>query len=339
MLIASTYASAASIASALSQCGGVHVDRISAVINATSFTYPYSGAADALVKPSTRQLLADVFSHFAFSCSSASRCCVHPESQSSEARAPKQPFKYSTNKHLALTFTIPRPQVASQCAGGFASSIVLVNTEQCEPEQLASLLHQMRHLCPTSRVVRTVAGRVTSRDDIVTLFLPREEEEGGPGGVLGFYSPAMVEARARICPGWDLPNSKQHIEDVWSERRGAITYLSFPIPSSSGITFIRAPLVMSIRSLFKTPNAALDTFVAASSAPGGAMDVLHLTACLPVAKTGQTSPEMCVIKAKRGCVTVTAVNQSEGVASSISVTGRNSEFQRLTTSIPNLNHA
>ena len=256
---------------------------------------------------------------------------MHPESQSSEADAPKQPFKCSTNKHLALTFTIPRPQVASQCAGGFASSIVLVNTEQCEPEQLASLLHQMRHLCPTSRVVRTVAGRVTSRDDIVTLFLPREEEEGGPGGVLGFYSPAMVEARARICPGWDLPNSKQHIEDVWSERRGAITYLSFPIPFSPGNTFIRAPLVMSIRSLFKTPNAALDTFVAATSAPGGAMDVLHLTACLPVAKTGQTSPEMCVIKAKRGCVTVTAVNQSEGVASSISVTGRNSEFQRLTT--------
>lgn len=184
----------------------------------------------------------------------------------------------------------------------------------------------MRYMCPTSKIVRAVAGRVTSRDDIVMLLLPREEEEGGPGGVLGFYAPAMVETRTRIAPGWDLPSGKQHAVDLWSERRGVISYLSFTIPSSPGLTFLRAPLVMSIRSLFKSPNAGLDTFVAASAAPGGAMDVLHLTACLPVAKTGQNSPEMCVIKAKKGCVTVTAVKQPQVVGSSVCVTGRNSEL-------------
>lgn len=102
-------------------------------------------------------------------------------------------------------------------------------------------------MCPAAKIVKAVAGRVTSRDDITLLMLRSDVEAEA-----AFFDPAMVHARERINPGWD---AEKHPVDLWGERRGRTLEARFDLVP--GVSFIRAPLVMAIRTLFNPTNASL----------------------------------------------------------------------------------
>ena len=142
--------------------------------------------------------------------------------------------------------------VAAQCMPGLVSNIVLVNIEALG-DGADDTQKRLRCINPIAPVIRAVAGRVTARGDLESLFQPSDTHEGW------FEREKVQSMREQLFLASHLSAQALQTPDPWSARRGLLTEAHIVLHPD--ILFVRTHLVRAIRALFSSPRGRLASCV------------------------------------------------------------------------------